>query len=369
MDLRGLLAGPETLMSVGSGMLAQPLSGLAGLLALPAGPERAANVVRNTQERLTYQPQTPQGQRMVGALGGLLAPVGEAYNAVKQATGDAGYAVGGPVGGMLGSALPDAAAMALPMAFARRTPQAFPLQNQSQAGAIVYHGSPHKFDRFDSSKIGTGEGAQAYGHGLYFADNPDVAATYAGVGKTKGGFRAEERLTNRYTRATDMGDYDTAAVLEELLINRSPNKAYSRFAVENGYSPEQVTKMRKVIDELRPQFIENGMYKVDLPDSAIANMVDYDKPLSGQPEAVKKAINGIAQQLGVPLSEFEKGPLGPTVTRAAMEDSLKAAGIPGIRYLDGGSRGLGAGTSNYVVFPGNEGLLKILGTNEPGAFK
>jgi len=29
----------------------------------------------------------------------------------------------------------------------------------------VYHGSPHKFERFDASKIGTGEGNQAYGHG------------------------------------------------------------------------------------------------------------------------------------------------------------------------------------------------------------
>ena len=29
-----------------------------------------------------------------------------------------------------------------------------------QTGAIVWHGSPHKFDKFDSSKIGTGEGAQ-----------------------------------------------------------------------------------------------------------------------------------------------------------------------------------------------------------------
>src|SRR5687767_3158774 len=36
----------------------------------------------------------------------------------------------------------------------------------------VFHGSPHKFDKFDMSKVGTGEGAQAYGHGLYFAENP-----------------------------------------------------------------------------------------------------------------------------------------------------------------------------------------------------
>ena len=32
---------------------------------------------------------------------------------------------------------------------------------------VVWHGSPHKFEKFDASKIGTGEGAQAYGHGLY----------------------------------------------------------------------------------------------------------------------------------------------------------------------------------------------------------
>lgn len=34
-----------------------------------------------------------------------------------------------------------------------------------------------------------------------------------------------------------------------------------------------------------------------------------------------------------------------------------------IRYLDGGSRGAGQGTSNFVVFPGNEGLLQILERN------
>jgi hypothetical protein len=42
----------------------------------------------------------------------------------------------------------------------------------------TYHGSPHDFDEFDMSKIGTGEGAQAYGHGLYFAENENVAKGY-----------------------------------------------------------------------------------------------------------------------------------------------------------------------------------------------
>ena len=47
-------------------------------------------------------------------------------------------------------------------------------------GAIkAFHGSPHKFNKFDMSKLGTGEGAQAYGNGLYFADNIDVAKGYS----------------------------------------------------------------------------------------------------------------------------------------------------------------------------------------------
>ena len=47
----------------------------------------------------------------------------------------------------------------------------------------------------------------------------------------------------------------------------------------------------------------------------------------------------------------------------AAEPALRAAGIPGSRYLDGGSRGAGAGTSNYVVFPGEENALTILERN------
>jgi hypothetical protein len=41
-------------------------------------------------------------------------------------------------------------------------------------------------------------------------------------------------------------------------------------------------------------------------------------------------------------------------------DLFRQAGIPGIRYLDGGSRGTGQGTSNFVVFPGEEKALKML---------
>jgi hypothetical protein len=41
-------------------------------------------------------------------------------------------------------------------------------------------------------------------------------------------------------------------------------------------------------------------------------------------------------------------------------DYLREAGIPGIRYLDEGSRAGGEGTRNIVVFPGEEQAVKIL---------
>lgn len=65
-------------------------------------------------------------------------------------------------------------------------------------GITAFHGSPHTFDKFDMSKIGTGEGAQAYGHGLYFAENPEVAQGYqtmlAGRSRTERCGRVPQRL-------------------------------------------------------------------------------------------------------------------------------------------------------------------------------
>ncbi len=44
-------------------------------------------------------------------------------------------------------------------------------------GKSVYHGSGHGFGKFDSAWIGAGEGAQAYGWGLYFTESQKVAKT------------------------------------------------------------------------------------------------------------------------------------------------------------------------------------------------
>jgi hypothetical protein len=51
--------------------------------------------------------------------------------------------------------------------------------NKIQARISVFHGSPHAFDKFSTKKIGSGEGAQAFGWGLYFTELKDIAQSYA----------------------------------------------------------------------------------------------------------------------------------------------------------------------------------------------
>lgn len=217
-----------------------------------------------------------------------------------------------------------------------------------QTGAIVWHGSPHKFDKFDSSKIGTGEGAQAYGHGLYLAESDDVAKMY------------RDKLTDPAFKYAGMNDAKVR--LNEKIAKR----------VE-AVDPKRAAALRAEIASLSEP--GGALYKVDLPDEQIAKMLDWDKPLSQQAPEVKKALqnSGLLQY----SDDYFKVNKKASPTGADLHDFLKYSGydqwelaakmadqgVPGIRYLDGGSRGAGKGSSNFVVFPGNEGLLSILERN------
>jgi hypothetical protein len=232
---------------------------------------------------------------------------------------------------------------------------------------VVWHGSPHKFERFDASKIGTGEGAQAYGHGLYLAQTPEVAGSYIQAGRNVGFENWDDpiRLANK---AFGNAGGDTAkamALLDDAISSAKPgsrknNLIFAKRVLERG---DQTA----------------GLYKVDLPDEKIARMLDWDKPLSHQPE-VYKQLKGLKLPHGDSLAETMKYREGISLKDAFGNDvekvitdaiglrsdtasALQSRGIPGIRYLDQASRGTGAGTSNFVVFPGEEQWLKILERN------
>jgi hypothetical protein len=236
--------------------------------------------------------------------------------------------------------------------------------------ATVWHGTPHKFDKFDASKIGTGEGSQAYGHGLYLAESPEVSRSYSVIAQKPG-------LRQGTAVGSDGGVVDSLIMLNARKytggdVGKLAELVKSRpgaFA-----KPDQMlSRMADFVDNQPPAY----MYKVDLPDDQIARMLDWDKPLSQQAPGVRSAVSpmldrmksealqpapgwgdlqGASPDVDALLRQLLKG--GPETAA-----ELRARGIPGIRYLDGGSRTAGKGSSNFVVFPGNEGLLSILERN------
>lgn len=293
------------------------------------------------------------GDVALGKLG--LLGSGPGYDAGRYAANAAA-----PMTGLLGNQ----AGGALPKGYAR-----------NQSGAIVWHGSPYKFDRFDASKIGTGEGAQAYGHGLYLAELPDVAKGY----KETLAYKAFDVGPESVARGIPLSAGARGEFIRQAQANLAPEVAARN--LQNANISARSLPREKLADLFAAYQKEGGgqLYKVDLPDDAIARMLDWDRPFSQQAPQVRKAlqdaevvgrddwlISGMRGSEAYKRASFgapSKLPLNQADDQIYAAERLRRAGIPGIRYLDGGSRGAGSGTSNFVVFPGNEGLLNILERN------
>jgi hypothetical protein len=231
------------------------------------------------------------------------------------------------------------------------------LGNFAPFGMTVFHGSPHRFDKFDMSKIGTGEGAQAYGHGLYFAENPAVAKGYA---DQLTGMRVDAAKRQLQSFGGDI-DQAISSVRGEIdSLKALPNKGGDpeRWARQLSIKEEKLAELNSL--KAGGVASQPNLYKVDLPDEQVAKMLDWDKPLNQQPETVRNALEsaypGSLDKYGDKTlqSMFPYGGVNKAVA-----ENLRAAGIPGIKYLDGGSRTGGKGTSNFVVF--DDRLPKIVG--------
>jgi hypothetical protein len=242
-------------------------------------------------------------------------------------------------------------------------------------GMNVYQGSPHRFPptaknplgEFDASKIGTGEGAQAYGHGHYSAEAKDLAKGYA------------VNLSNR-----DMANQNrlNAHANAQRLANLAGDPKYAandiKFVLETQPDHPQAQLLRETLQLLDSGEYKNplknagNLYTIDLPDEHIAKMLHWDKPLSEQHPDVQAAIKNLhgKDALGRPInaSPIDENTTGQWLYQALQEgrnqkltsQALRDAGVPGIRYFDGSSRAAGEGTSNFVVFPGNEDMMKII---------
>lgn len=264
-----------------------------------------------------------------------LAPVGPGARALG---GLADFATGGYAHGLSGAGLAarslvrDAVAPVL----------------ADEGGALrLFHGGPHDFDRFDINRIGTGEGAQSYGRGLYFAENEGVARQYReNLSPRPYGDAAHD--TRQFWVKEHGGDTEAAA------------RAYLDYAG----------------DQANPQFADyvrnppGKMYEASI-NAEPEHFLDWDKPASQWSNALLNKVRDMPAVRGMKLGDItgarlydelannlRMGSKTATGGRTEAAEALREAGIPGIRYLDQGSRSAGEGTHNYVVF--DDKLIDII---------
>lgn len=258
----------------------------------------------------------------------------------------------------------------------------------------AFHGSPHKFDdKFSTSKIGTGEGALAFGWGLYYAGAKELGQYY------------REKLSRLKKGASVKKGVDTSSHHEDAVFRAEHALSMTNGNKEQAKKRLQVLKigasedMAKALDDAGRLIDadsfdyndgEGRLFTVDIPEDK--EYLDLDKPLSEQNDNVKAAMRsflknapkfaedaqeGNARADGIgPIEEWtgmqfqrvlwvylEDGSLpgvAPEITSAkeAASKFLLSHGIPGSKYLDGNSRRKGEGSSNYVIF--DDSKVKIL---------
>ena len=344
-------------------MPSMPRTGIPSLDLLYANRNSLFNMagvgdVQKTAERISY------GQPLTTGSGMTLRPREEAINAGMTVI---------PLVGQ-GGRVANQAAMTAGRAGARYAERVVPqvmergglpaqLLGDISRGSVspldVYHGTPHTLPpternplgEFDASKIGTGEGAQAYGYGIYVAENPSVAKDYqvklSSTGSAKnlanqyggvdGGLAEAKRRVENYKQLIADGGGGAMERVKSLLRISEKNL-------------EDLTRIKAGLPENT-----GSLYKIDLPDEKIAKMLDYDKPMSEQSSEVQKILLPYQKEIGgsfgtgeqtLKAIAFERRMKGLDDSPQAVANQLQEMGITGVRYLDDGSRGI---SQKYVV--------------------
>ena len=251
----------------------------------------------------------------------------------------------------------------------------------------AYHGSPHDFDRFDLSKIGTGEGAQTYGHGLYFSEAEPVAQSYRDklAGKPPVIVGGQEIPTNVPGRFSAGKPWDVSDDPQQMVATRIATKVGQQRAIgrplpvktaldhieaelEQGMyrAVEQrderlynvLSDQRLALQRMREAGIDvpttGHMYEVNLHTDP-ARLLDWDRPAVEQPHVLDVlrehgySGEGLSGRDAYRLLQEQFNPLRPTAglpywetegeAAARASQHLNEAGVPGIKYLDQLSRG------------------------------
>ena len=223
--------------------------------------------------------------------------------------------------------------------------------------------------RFKTSKIGTGEGAQAYGFGLYFAGAKNVAEWYRDKLAARPYDAAKDNAFNEFVKkfpdqaeqfAGDVGLYADRNVTVQDLANELQNV---HFRAESGgeqiVSPGIVKFILANTERAKPN--KGKLYQVELaPQDDQYLLWDesvYDSPFI---DKMQNDVDEFAKRGGATTGgNFYKYLSRKLGSDKAASEYLHSLGIRGIKYLDGSSQGKGEGNFNYVIFDENDVEIKV----------
>ena len=268
----------------------------------------------------------------------------------------------------------------------------------------AWHGTANvdPYEKFDYNKVGGpgGEGAQAFGYGLYFTGKKAIAKWYRNklssvkselfIDGKKASFHDNDPINMLIARAwTAIGKElgkNKKTLTKELKHNKS-----SAFKQWKQRFDQAIAKVQT--DSVVIKTDMGKIYHVDIPEDN--EYLDWDKPFSEQNphvklaletlfkkykfekflDAVKKVDGGDSKALKeIGFSSFDypnaAGSLynklaevlserGIKSSQKQVSDELKALGVPGIKYNGDGSKD---GVNNYVIF--DDSKIKIKKVHE-----
>ena len=270
-----------------------------------------------------------------------------------------------------------------------------PAASQVRQGIKAYHGSPHDFPpvrelempdgavvyqhmddavpegasvikehplgRFDMSKIGSGEGAQAYGRGLYLAEREKTAESYRDA-LTGSRVQSAQSLLNKSGNDVDLAIQSARNEIDRLKsLDLTPETGASKRDSLVSSQEEKLSELTSLKNS--GQMSKGSMYEVNI-DAKPDELLDWDLPLDEQPENIRKALEKTDWYQYVEEGVYEAAnnrgdnPYGMDLVRYLEQDGaedaanmMKEAGIKGIQYADAQTRfGKGPKTKNYVIF-------------------
>lgn len=353
-----------------TGLLFAPGAGVADLMGRAPDPSQPGEMLPSFYENITG---------------------GNYLDAGLQALGGAGDAVQ-----MMGAAFPPLVAVGAGMKLPR--------------GIRAFHGSPYDFDKFSLDKIGTGEGAQAYGRGLYFAENEGIARNYrdtlsAGAKGRASLEYAGDRIKNLNFETPTEGQETREQILDQIatemsffdqkpenVINRKIKMLEADIAkpLSKTGDPEtdEINELTRISDlrqlevykGLDPEKFKRGkMYEVNIAADP-NNMIDYDASISDMPNQVrarlyknpeikefldKRKEDGVRPEFYTGATfydEFSDYVGGENVA----SDILNEAGIPGIKYFSDTSRNTSGGELIDVIKDADGFKAKVAVDNRAG---